>query len=117
MDRNGAGYPGCVSDGGTLCVDAGHLIEVRASRLRPSAFLGANRMALSKFIEPVSIKRPLRDLSSEQFESCDCGDGGTVAYLLDGRLCLRAPSFPWRQRHIPPLAYLLDDADPGHHHS
>jgi multiple sugar transport system permease protein len=48
-------------------------------------------MALSKFLEPVSIERPVRDLSSEQFESCDCGDGGTVAYVLDGRLCLRAP--------------------------
>src|SRR5258708_36287313 len=97
MDRNGTGYPGSLSDGGALCMDAEHLIEVWTSRLRPSPFLGANRMAFSKFLEPVSIKRPLRDLSFEQFESCDCGDGGTVAYLLDGWLCLRAPSFPWCQ--------------------
>ena len=33
MDRNGAGYPGCVSDGGAICVDAGHLVEVRTPRL------------------------------------------------------------------------------------
>ena len=78
MDRNGVSCPGCVSDGGPLCLDARYFIEVRTSRLRPSSFLGANRMARSKFLESVSIKRPLRDLSSEQFESCDCGDGGAV---------------------------------------
>src|ERR1700731_2878114 len=79
--------------------------------------MGANRMALSKFLEPVSIKCALCDLCSEQFESCDCCDGGTVAYVLDGRVCLCASSFPWCQRHIRFLAYLLDDADPGHRHS
>src|ERR1700736_4822125 len=79
--------------------------------------MGANRMALSKFLELVSIKCALRDLCSEQFKGCDCGDGGTVAYVLDGRVCLCAPSFSWYQRHLLFFAYLLDDADPSHRHS
>src|SRR5258708_4958455 len=75
--------------------------------------MAADRMALSEFPHPISVKRSIRNLSLEQFGNRRPGDSSAIAHLLDGRLRVRSPPVPRRKGAIPFVTHFLNDAYPG----